>query len=465
MSAESNEMPRALRREISVWKRLEHRNIHILCGLYEGIGPVPALVSPWYQNGDIKSYLQRHVDDTDVDLLKLRLLCDIMCGVKFLHGNSIVHGDIKGQNVLISDAGVATLCDFGLSRLLAEHSQSVTYTGVWGTSRWMAPEIFLDGERLSYASDMWACGCLFIEVWNNALPYQNKMNDHQISLALDGKELPGSQLDMPETIWTVVQECFNFDATQHPASLQVATNLCFQLVMHEVDSWVTLSRPMDAHVRDLLLAIEASLRTTVSHTVTELYPLSDSEVASDVIRHLSLARILNMQRPKLLERSVFRWCFAKFGVGDIILPSSVALPARDEVEFGPIGLHEPAALRPLARLVERARPGLAIDFMTYFSASSLSPPIKLNTKLRFVAWLSDGNRIAVACDDAMIRILDIATGAILLRLVGHNDDVRHVAVSPDERLLASCSDDRSIRLWDAQTGYTVGLPMVGHTGW
>lgn len=63
-----------LRREIRVWKTLWHRNIHFMCGFYEGIGSTPALVSPWYANGDITDYVRRHANDPDVDTLKLTLV-------------------------------------------------------------------------------------------------------------------------------------------------------------------------------------------------------------------------------------------------------------------------------------------------------------------------------------------------------------------------------------------------------
>ncbi|KZV98372.1 kinase-like protein, partial [Exidia glandulosa HHB12029] len=81
-----------------------------------------------------------------------------------VHDHQVVHGDIKGANVLVSDEGVARLCDFGLSVLLAEHSQSISHTGLKGTSRWMAPELLVEGTRPSYSTDVYACGCLLIEV-------------------------------------------------------------------------------------------------------------------------------------------------------------------------------------------------------------------------------------------------------------------------------------------------------------
>ena len=71
---------------------------------------------------------------------------------------------MKAANVLISDDGTALLCDFGLSRLLWGSSQSIALTGVKGTSRWMAPELILNEGDHTYASDIWASGCLLIEV-------------------------------------------------------------------------------------------------------------------------------------------------------------------------------------------------------------------------------------------------------------------------------------------------------------
>lgn len=127
-----------------------------------------------------------------------------------------------------------------------------------------------------------------LQVWNNVLPYHTKVNDFQLSLALDAKELPGSQLDMPDTVWTFVQECCNFEATQRPTALLMAAHFCLHLVLQRVSRWVrsvasvlrclnstkvSLSRPLDAHGRDLWQRTEAYLRASTS---TDLYVLTDS---------------------------------------------------------------------------------------------------------------------------------------------------------------------------------------------
>ena len=47
-------------------------------------------------------------------------------------------------------------------------------------------------------------------------------------------------------------------------------------------------------------------------------------------------------------------------------------------------------------------------------------------------------------------------------LVGHTDGVNDVAFSPDGHRLASGSGDRTVRLWNADTGQQIGVPLTGH---
>lgn len=55
-----------------------------------------------------------------------KLLSEITEGLAYLHSQDIVHGDLRGANVLISEDGVARLSDFGLTKFL----QNVSYIPV-----------------------------------------------------------------------------------------------------------------------------------------------------------------------------------------------------------------------------------------------------------------------------------------------------------------------------------------------
>ncbi|KZV81672.1 kinase-like protein, partial [Exidia glandulosa HHB12029] len=74
----------------------------------------------------------------------------------------MVHGDLKGANILILDDGTACLGDFGVSAVLVElPSRTATSAGTW---RWTAPEFFDDHGTHTKSGDMWAFGCVVIEV-------------------------------------------------------------------------------------------------------------------------------------------------------------------------------------------------------------------------------------------------------------------------------------------------------------
>lgn len=88
-------------------------------------------------------------------------LYETALAIQYLHKKGVLHGDIKGDNILISAELCALLCDFGLSRP-SDLATSATRRGK-GTLRWMAPEL-LDGAAKSFASDVYGFGMTVYEV-------------------------------------------------------------------------------------------------------------------------------------------------------------------------------------------------------------------------------------------------------------------------------------------------------------
>ncbi|KZV81171.1 kinase-like protein [Exidia glandulosa HHB12029] len=103
------------------------------------------MVSPWCANGNIVEYFaaRSHLPAADMAQLQLRLV---------LHHERIVHGDLKGPNILVLSDGTACVADFGVSTVLCDQPQSASAAG---TFRWMAPELLDDDNpQRTRESDM-----------------------------------------------------------------------------------------------------------------------------------------------------------------------------------------------------------------------------------------------------------------------------------------------------------------------
>ena len=100
-------------------------------------------------------------------------------GVSFLIPSNVPNLDDTQANILISDTGTPCLSDFGLTVMadtsLGGHGTS-TNTAVAGAVRWMAPEILapsefgLENARKTFKSDVYALGCVAIEVGFSPIP-------------------------------------------------------------------------------------------------------------------------------------------------------------------------------------------------------------------------------------------------------------------------------------------------------
>ncbi|KAI9352262.1 WD40-repeat-containing domain protein [Zopfochytrium polystomum] len=87
-----------------------------------------------------------------------------------------------------------------------------------------------------------------------------------------------------------------------------------------------------------------------------------------------------------------------------------------------------------------------------------------NGCVKGAAFSPDRSRIAAACSDQRVMVLDASTGSEVQAMVGHAGWVNSAAFSGDGRFLVSGSDDRTVRVWEMATGRAVAR-LEGHTDW
>lgn len=146
--------------------------------------------------GNLYEFIQSRYTTSDYWLMIEQILREIAQGMAYLHDCQIVQGDLKSHNILLRQTTYqAVICDFGIARTLTEDRQdnkrSNTTKGKrmnnefgfssnddLGTIRWMAPELCTPPpERSSFASDVWAYGCIILESTSAREPWSEHFSE------------------------------------------------------------------------------------------------------------------------------------------------------------------------------------------------------------------------------------------------------------------------------------------------
>ncbi len=85
-------------------------------------------------------------------------------GLDYAHQQGILHRDLKPANILLDPRRGPMLSDFGLAKIMGQHSMSMTDSqSVIGTPHYIAPEVW-EGAGTSHQSDIYALGCILYEL-------------------------------------------------------------------------------------------------------------------------------------------------------------------------------------------------------------------------------------------------------------------------------------------------------------
>ncbi|KAF7326880.1 Kinase-like protein [Mycena venus] len=227
-------------REALVWQHLQHRFILPLAGIDRETFPSSlCMVSPWMKHGTVIKYLKDHGRE-NVD----KLLSEIAQGLQYLHSQNIVHGDLRGANILITDDWSPCLADFGLTSL--SDATTATHTSHRaGSIRWMAPEL-IDPDRFGVkfartpSTDIYAFGCVCLELYAGRPPFANLSETATLLRVINGDRpaRPSSEPEMSEALWQHVNQFWAQDAATRPTTEAVVRHMGLNYV-----SWLATQFP------------------------------------------------------------------------------------------------------------------------------------------------------------------------------------------------------------------------------
>uniref|UniRef100_A0A8C9TH15 non-specific serine/threonine protein kinase n=1 Tax=Scleropages formosus TaxID=113540 RepID=A0A8C9TH15_SCLFO len=150
---------------------------------------------------------------------------EILRGLAHLHAHHVIHRDIKGQNVLLTENAEVKLVDFGVS---AQLDRTVGRRNTFiGTPYWMAPEVIACDENpdatYDYRSDLWSCGITAIEMAEGA-PRKSLCDMHPMRALFLIPRNPPPRLKSKKwskKFFSFIEACLVKNYTQRPPTEQL----------------------------------------------------------------------------------------------------------------------------------------------------------------------------------------------------------------------------------------------------
>ncbi|KAL6636549.1 hypothetical protein ACP70R_024121 [Stipagrostis hirtigluma subsp. patula] len=269
--------------EIEIVTSLQHENIIALRGFsFDNYSLV--LVYDYMPQGSLDKAL--HGKDDDKNFLswerRNKIAIDIARALEFLHlggvTQSVIHGDVKSSNTLLSEDFGARLCDFGLAKRVSASTPHLTCTDITGTFGYLAPEYFSYG-KVNEKIDVYAFGVVLLEIVSGRRPITPGSVKGQESLVGWAKPLLSSG-EIKQLVDPSLGSDYDCDEMER---ITLAASLCTRTHSH--------SRPEMSLIVKLLQGDDETIHWARSQ-VTTSFDGSDEEAAapdSNMQSHLNLA--------------------------------------------------------------------------------------------------------------------------------------------------------------------------------
>ena len=206
--------------------------------IYDFIDNPVTIVMEYCAKGSLRSILDKKLYLPP--LYKIFLIYSICDGLGYIHYEGIVHGDLKCDNILLSDEKkyfignkyypIPKLADFGLSQISPNKVAG-------GTPGYIAPEVY-KGSGLNFKTDIFALGMVMFEILSGLRPLPSDLDlamqflamkippctKEVLKLAWENRDelfLPGIKNDYYDAFYTIMIKCIDDDPKKRPDILSL----------------------------------------------------------------------------------------------------------------------------------------------------------------------------------------------------------------------------------------------------
>jgi serine/threonine protein kinase len=162
-------------------------------------------------------------------LVAVDTMLQIAEGMKYLHEQDIVHGDLNATNILINRVPIPEMEEAGYVQA------KVAGFGVFGEPRtgragWMAPELFEEqnpqpNQEQFMASDIYSYAVTCFEILTSKSPFAEAENQADVRAAVKEGKRPHLPDSLPTSLRSLIRRCWDADASNRPSFSEICAEL------------------------------------------------------------------------------------------------------------------------------------------------------------------------------------------------------------------------------------------------
>ena len=203
------ELKRRFEKEAKAMLRLHHENIVRAydTGEYEN---APYIVLEYVEGRTVKTHIEEQGHLTNQEATAI--CCQILDALEAAHAHGIIHRDIKPDNVILNERGVAKLTDFGIAREASASTMTFNGKNVIGSVHYISPEQ-AQGDPSTEASDIYSTGITLYEMLTGDVPFRGETVVATAIMQINDMPKPPQLLepDIPDALNAIVMKAIEKD--------------------------------------------------------------------------------------------------------------------------------------------------------------------------------------------------------------------------------------------------------------
>lgn len=219
-------------REARVLSRLSHDHIVSVHDYGQTSDGLYYLVMEYLHGIPLDSYLSQMQGKRIYPSQMVEIMIQIALALRYAHDHKVVHRDIKPANILLTikdgEGDFVKVLDFGIARLTDQEGVTRLKDGIPGTPTYAAPEMFLGGDYLTPALDMYALGIMMFECLAGDPPF---MGSDLRLMFQHGSEIPPlistrcRNISIPSELDQLIARLLHKEPSSRPSAAQLLESL------------------------------------------------------------------------------------------------------------------------------------------------------------------------------------------------------------------------------------------------